>query len=222
MRTTRHLLAAMTLAAVTLLSGCATVTQGTNQHVTLHTDPDGATCDVTRETGVVASLSATPGQVMVDRGWGAIDIACRKAEHQTILLRVDSEVQAWTFGNILLGGLIGFAVDAASGAMRQYPQFITLTLVPEAFASTDARDRYVQTRRQRFEEEGARARELLEKRCVPENCEAERGKLKAVEEKRLVEFHARVDRARIAPPPPAPAPAAPPADAPAQPAPAGG
>ena len=95
--------------------------QGTTQSVTLHTDPEVATCDVTRDFKNVASLSATHGQVLVDKAWGSIDVSCRKSGHLPTEIRVDSEVQGWNFGNILLGGSIGFEVDAASGAMRLYP-----------------------------------------------------------------------------------------------------
>jgi hypothetical protein len=159
-------------ALLAMVSGCATVTKGTTQPVTLHTDPQVATCDVAHELRNVASLNATPGQVTVEKAWGAIEVACRKAGHQPTEVRADSEVQAWTFGNILIGGIFGFAFDAVSGAMRQYPQFITLTLVPEEFASSEERDRYPRERLSRFEEETAKATELTEKTCGPDACAA--------------------------------------------------
>ena len=46
-----------------------------------------------------------------------------------------------TFGNILFGGIIGIAVDAASGAMHQYPDSVTITLIPDEFATAEARGR---------------------------------------------------------------------------------
>src|SRR5262245_58820579 len=164
MRGFRLLCAVMALSA--FASGCATVTRGSTQAVNLHTDPDGAVCDISRESKVVASLAATPGQVMVSKEFAAIDVSCRKTGYQPSDVRVESSVEAWTFGNILIGGIIGFAVDAASGAMRQYPQFLTLTLVPEEFATTDAREEYVKDRLARFEKEAATATEELNKRCV--------------------------------------------------------
>ncbi|MBK7422463.1 MAG: hypothetical protein IPJ48_04835 [Propionivibrio sp.] len=200
--------------ATTLASGCATVTKGTTQPVTLHTDPDGATCDVTRELKNVASLSATPGQVIVDKAWGSIDVSCRKSGHQPTEVRVDSEVQGWTFGNILIGGIIGFALDAASGAMRQYPQFIMLTLVPEEFASAEDRDRYLSERLSRFEEEAAKATQLLDKNCSADACAAERMALQETKERRVALLRERVDKARIRAPAAAGIPSAKPSDAP--------
>jgi hypothetical protein len=187
--------------ALALLSGCATITKGSSQPVTLHTDPDGAVCDIVREEKTVASVGATPGQVTVDRGWGSLEVRCRKTGYQSIDAKVDSEVQGWTFGNILIGGIIGFAVDAASGAMRQYPQFVTLTLVPEEFASTEAREEYFARTKERFDREGAEALALLQKKCTSEEACAQDAKaLQAAKDKRLAVLRAKVDAARIKPP----------------------
>jgi hypothetical protein len=183
--------------AALLASGCATITKGTTQAVTLHTDPEGATCDVTRELKTVASLAATPGQVHVDKAFGALDVSCRKTGHQPTELRVDSEVQGWTFGNILLGGVVGFAVDAASGAMREYPQFITLTLVPAEFANAEERESYLRERFARFDAEAAKATELLNKECASDACVEARKALQDAKERRVALLRERVDKARI-------------------------
>ena len=34
-------------------------------------------------------------------------------------------------GNVLLGGVIGLGVDAASGAMNKYPDLVTVAMVPD-------------------------------------------------------------------------------------------
>jgi len=202
----------MTCAVVVILamlSGCATITKGSTQPVTLHTDPDGAICDVVREEKTLASVGATPGQVTVDRGWGSLEVRCRKNGYQSIDAKVDSEVQGWTFGNILIGGLVGFAVDAASGAMRQYPQFVTLTLVPEEFPSVEARDAYLKRTLERFDREAAEAAALLRKNCTSEElCEKDAKALEAVKQRRVDELRAKVGAARIRiPEPVAPPPA---------------
>jgi hypothetical protein len=193
----KPLFAASVAALVLAASGCATVTKGSNQAITLHTDPDGAMCDVTRESKPVTSLAATPGQVQVNRETASIDISCRKSGYQPSDLRVQSTVEAWTFGNILLGGIVGFAVDAASGAMRQYPQFITLTLVPEEFGSTDDRERYVKERLARFDREAALATVELKNRCGLEDCPNDHKALEAAKARRLEIFQERVNKARI-------------------------
>jgi hypothetical protein len=42
--------------------------------------------------------------------------------------------------SILLGGLIGVAIDAGSGAMNDYEPSVTLTLIPSPFGSEAQRD----------------------------------------------------------------------------------
>lgn len=178
-------------------SGCATVTQGSKQIVNLHTDPPGATCDVAREARAITSLAATPGLVQVGREWGAIDISCRKQGHQSAELRVESTVEAWTMGNILLGGIIGFAVDAASGAMRQYPESVTLTLVPEDFASLEERDRYARERLAQYEKEAAAAAEKLAARCSPDVCPSDYQALQEAKDRRGALLNERLGKVRI-------------------------
>jgi len=43
---------------------------------------------------------------------------------------VDSEIQGSTWGNIVLGGGIGWAVDSARGADNKYADTVTVRLTP--------------------------------------------------------------------------------------------
>ena len=45
-----------------------------------------------------------------------------------------------TFGNILIGGLIGVVIDASTGAMLKYSDSVTFVLVPVEFATASDRD----------------------------------------------------------------------------------
>jgi hypothetical protein len=63
---------------------------------------------------------------------------------------VSSEFQAATFGNILLGGIIGVAVDAASGAMNKYPEQVSFVMVPVSFPSASDRDAFFDRMRDTF------------------------------------------------------------------------
>ena len=189
---------ALAVVALALLgSGCATLTTGHEQALTIHTDPDGATCDASRELKIVASLAATPGQVTLEKASSAIDISCRKTGHQPMNLRVDSEVQGWTFGNILIGGLVGLALDAWTGAMHEYPQFITLTLVPEEFANAEERELYIKERLARFDAEAAKARQLLDRDCRLDLCVDQRKALEATKSQRVALLRERAGKARI-------------------------
>ena len=46
------------------------------------------------------------------------------------VITLSSEFQAMTLGNVLIGGVVGIVVDAASGAAGRYPNSVTLTLAP--------------------------------------------------------------------------------------------
>ena len=115
---------------VLLSSGCATITKGTSQTVTINTDPHGAICTLTRDAKPLAVVNPTPGSMPIEKGKGTIAILCKKGGYLDAEGAMASEFQAITFGNILFGGLIGIAVDAASGAMHEYPAMVTIQLIP--------------------------------------------------------------------------------------------
>jgi uncharacterized protein YceK len=98
------------LAAVLLLSGCTTVIKGTTQTVPVNSDPSGAEIVVNNRT-----VGTTPAEIELKR----------KRDHQ-ITLQLDGyepatvavlkSVGGAVWGNIIAGGLIGWGVDATSGA----------------------------------------------------------------------------------------------------------
>jgi hypothetical protein len=44
-------------------------------------------------------------------------------------------------GNVLLGGVIGLGVDAASGAMNKYPDMFTVAMMPDPACGSSRRPR---------------------------------------------------------------------------------
>lgn len=131
-------------------TGCATITGGTSQTIAVTTNPDGADCQFTRDGKLVGRINPTPGVMPVSKASGNIGVSCTKEGYVPTVGSVSSEFQAATFGNILLGGIIGVAVDAASGAMNKYPEQVSFTLVPAAFATTAARDAFFDKMRDTF------------------------------------------------------------------------
>lgn len=197
--------------AAGLVSGCATVTQGVTQPLTVNTDPPGASCTVNRDDKTMGVVNPTPGTLQLEKGWAALTIACQKEDHGDEVARHDSELQGWTFGNIIIGGLIGFVIDAASGAMRKYPSFVTVVLTPRAFASAEDRDRYFDTRRERVLREASDAEARLKSSCQPETCASQLKALDAARDSELAQIDVRRGQAKIdervapgLPPPPEP------------------
>jgi hypothetical protein len=116
------------LLGLLLTSACASITQGTTQSVSVVTEPPGANCIISREGAQVAVVNPTPGTIRIDKSSRALDLRCTLDNHEPGLTSVASSVQAMTAGNILVGGAIGLAVDAATGAMHQYPQNVSMSL----------------------------------------------------------------------------------------------
>ena len=125
-----QLCAALLMAAT--LPACATITSGTNQPLSVLTEPAGASCNVEREGAVVAVVNPTPGTVQIGKSGKDLTIRCTKVGYSQGVTAVPSQFQAMTAGNIILGGVIGIAVDAASGAYARYPETATVNLPPQA------------------------------------------------------------------------------------------
>jgi len=143
----RNLVIVASATLLGLLSGaCSTIVEGTDQPVTIITQPAGAVCELERGGVSIAVVDPTPGTVQIDKSQDNIAILCTREEHQDSHAALSSTFQSTTFGNILLGGFIGVAIDASSGAMNKYPDSITIVMVPESFASAADRDAFFDSR----------------------------------------------------------------------------
>jgi hypothetical protein len=182
------------LSSALLTGGCATLTKGGSQTVTVDTDPSGAVCTLARDAKTLAVINPTPGSVSVEKAQGTIAIACTKHGYLEASGSLASEFQAMTFGNILLGGIVGVVVDAASGAMREYPTKATITLIPEAFATAAARDEFFDRMRSALEREVAEVKGRIDQRCARNDCEQQLAAAEAGKAERLAE----IDRLRAA------------------------
>lgn len=116
------------LATLLLSSACASIVDGTKQEVDLQTSPVGCSrCELSNSKGNY-SATCTPQKVMVKRAYGPLSVQCYgpNSSGQT---EVESSVKGWFFGNILIGGLIGMGVDAATAAAWDYPQTIHVQML---------------------------------------------------------------------------------------------
>jgi hypothetical protein len=131
-----HIRAALAAAvAASCLAGCGTITQGTSQNITITSTPPGGHCDLTRKGEHVATLDHTPGTVKVDKTKNDILLTCNLAGYQEASANLESGYGAGTFGNIILGGGIGWAIDSATGADNKYPGTASVQFVPTSVAA---------------------------------------------------------------------------------------
>jgi hypothetical protein len=128
-----HNLAAVAMLGA-VLAGCGSITQGIHQDITFTSTPAGAQCDITKKGGHVVSLT-TPATVTVRKSKDDMVVTCKKDGYQDASAPLVSGYGIGTFGNIILGGGIGWAIDSSTGADNKYPSSAAVTLVPVVAAS---------------------------------------------------------------------------------------
>ncbi|MBY6201047.1 translation initiation factor 2 [Maritalea mobilis] len=118
MKTRNLSAAAALLGGLTILSGCATVTRGTEDVLEIVTEPAGA--EVQTSNGF--SCGSTPCAIrMPRRSEFVVTITrpgCRPAQVNVTHRTADAGA-AGIAGNVLVGGVIGLGVDAATGASQE-------------------------------------------------------------------------------------------------------
>ncbi|GEM_PF-812861 len=119
------------LAVGVSLSGCASVIKGSSQTIAIATPPtSGASCVLTSKEGNWPVV--TPGVVKVERSKEDIVIRCTKPGWQDAMQTIPSNFEGWTVGNLLIGGVIGVGIDAATGAINEYPHAYNVAMIPAA------------------------------------------------------------------------------------------
>ena len=99
--------------SVVCLTGCATVFHGTQQTVHVTSNPPGATVEVDGlEKGV------TPVDVSVKKGFTGQTIVLKKTGYETKSFQPAVKFDPISLINVF--AIIGFGVDAITGAMMQY------------------------------------------------------------------------------------------------------
>ncbi|HTV46295.1 MAG TPA: hypothetical protein VMF05_13370 [Stellaceae bacterium] len=107
-------------AVCSVTGGCASIIRGTTQTIAISTPPAiGAVCDLSSPEGNWQIIS--PGVASVGKSKNNILIRCDKPGWNSAAASIPSNFEGWTFGNLLFGGLIGVGVDAATGAINEYP-----------------------------------------------------------------------------------------------------
>ena len=149
---------------IPMLQGCSTIVEGSDQTVSVITEPAGASCELMREGQAIGFVNPTPGSIGLEKSSDNVAVRCRKEGHFDGGGVLASGFQDMTFGNILFGGLIGVAVDAASGAMHEYPPSVTVVLTPKRFSDTGEREAFFDRQAKRIESEAATA--IVEARTI--------------------------------------------------------
>ena len=99
--------------AAFMLSGCATIVSGTTQKISVASQPSGA--DAKADNSMTAK---TPTTFTLDRK-NDHTIEISKDGYKTATIMIKKTFNGMVTGNILIGGLIGTGIDAATGSMNK-------------------------------------------------------------------------------------------------------
>jgi hypothetical protein len=113
-----------------ILAGCASVAGQKKQAIVVQTVHDNVeianiACTLTNDAG--SWYLTTPGSAMVHKSTGDLVIDCKNQNfhgNQTIVSKSNNVV----WGNVLMGGGVGYIVDRKTGAGFDYPASTTISL----------------------------------------------------------------------------------------------
>jgi hypothetical protein len=101
--------------------GCASIISGRTSQVKIDSHPRGAHVSVRDHEGSQVAQASTPATVELKRGrtWlrpARYTATISKPGYQPAQVPIRSTLNPWLFGNIILGGPVGLAVDGTTGA----------------------------------------------------------------------------------------------------------
>lgn len=109
-----------------ILASCSTIVNGRYDEVRVSSSVPGAAVIV---DGM--NKGQTPCVVEVSRKGGQT-LSIEKEGYEAYQTRLSTSLSGWMFGNILIGGLIGIAVDVTTGAWSDIePDEINAVLTPK-------------------------------------------------------------------------------------------
>jgi len=118
----------LSLALPFLDGGCSTIVEGRSQEIMVNTNPPNASCTLKRKDETLGTINPTPGSLYVEKTKYDILVTCNKRGYETATYLNHSGAAGATFGNIILGGGVGWAVDSATGSDNKYDSPVNMTL----------------------------------------------------------------------------------------------
>jgi hypothetical protein len=122
--------ALMVLLGAFALAACATITKGTTQVVAVNTPGVAAATCTLSSSAIGSRVIVTPGTTSLEKSQESVAVRCTKECYVDGGGVIASNMEGMTAGNIILGGVIGLGVDAASGAMNKYTPEIQVVMTP--------------------------------------------------------------------------------------------
>ena len=108
------------IAAAFVLTGCATVVDGTQQTISIDSNAEGAVCGITQNGRQVVSPAAVPAQHLLPRAQGNLIVTCEAPGYETgkLALIAGKNPKTVVLGLPLL--LLNATADSALGGIDWY------------------------------------------------------------------------------------------------------
>ena len=118
-----------------ILIGCASIVSKSHWPVNIQSNPTGAKCSISKDSGIQIHSGETPMTVSLNSYKGFFSSAkylvnCSKDGFKSSPYEISADINGWYFGNIVFGGLIGMLlVDPATGSMWKFGEDIMINLI---------------------------------------------------------------------------------------------
>ncbi|MDE8349961.1 MAG: hypothetical protein POG74_10850 [Acidocella sp.] len=114
-----------------LTANCASIVAGTSESLSVKTvsgasDLSGASCTLGNDKG--SWTVVTPGTVKIHQSSGSLNVTCAANGYEDNTVSESAVLKNVVMGNILVGGLVGTAIDLNDGAAYSYPVVILVPL----------------------------------------------------------------------------------------------
>ncbi len=106
---------AVSLLIVVLLNSCATIFTGTKDIISFNSNPQGAIVYI---DGI--EICKTPCEMPINRSVNDKYAEFKLDGYKVSVVKLDKEFNVVSVLNIAVGGLIGWAIDAATGSIMKY------------------------------------------------------------------------------------------------------
>lgn len=94
-------------------SGCCSIFSGSTQKIMISSTPPGAKVTADNGTSII-----TPGSIVLERK-SKHTLVAKLSGHEPQQVELGQRLNNWVWANILIGGLIGLAIDIASGSINE-------------------------------------------------------------------------------------------------------
>lgn len=122
-------------ACAVVLSGCASITDGTSQTVVFQLTPKETRCVVSREGSQLGTVNGRQNTLTIDKGAKDVLVSCSAEGYEDQTQRLVSKTQT---SGVVGGFFLDLGItDMITGAMWKYPNQISIVLEKSPDASAD-------------------------------------------------------------------------------------